>query len=216
MNTSGPLFSDRENGPLPKLMGRYVQQPMERKHEYHRWFKHYPLYFKRAPGRIAFRAEVNQILARGGTVFELDKSLQVRRLGPLEVQLAVGALDADTGDGELDSLISDARRLYTSRRAGDRKRALDTLWDAFERLKSSEVQGSRKKAASTAALLSYIRTDALRGTVEREVRELTRIGNDFRIRHHETDRHEAPVEAFDYLFIRLSATLFLLLSRAEG
>lgn len=39
---------------------------------------------------------------------------------------------------------------------------------------------------------------------------LTRIGNNFRIRHHEVDRVQPPDELVDYLFARMYALLYRL------
>lgn len=198
---------------LLEYVGGYVQKPV--KGEYHSWFRHHSLRFQRSPGRAGFRAEVNRLLERGGTTFEMDETLQIIRSGTVEVQEALDLLRPDTGDDELDELIHDARHLFQSRSSAERKRAIDTLWDAFERLKSIDVPGARTKKQSMNVLLDGVPTGDLRDIVEAEMKALTGIGNSFRIRHHEADKHDVPADAYDYLFIRLSATMRVLLQYSD-
>lgn len=197
---------------LLEYVGEYVQLPVKR--DYHSYLRHYSLRFRKAPGRAAFRESVNRLLASGGTTFEMDASLQIIRTGTVEVQEALDLLRPDTGDEELDDLIHEARRLFQSRVAAERKRGVDTLWDAFERLKSIDVPGSGMKKQSIDVLLNGIPTVELRDVVEAEMKALTAIGNSFRIRHHEADKRDVPAGAYDYLFIRLSATMLVLLEHS--
>ena len=53
----------------------------------------------------------------------------------------------------------------------------------------------------------------LREAVDREMRELTNLGNAFKIRHFETDKVPVPPEASDYLMTRMSALMVFLLER---
>lgn len=69
------------------------------------------------------------------------------------------------------------------------------------------------KKTSAKALLDKAATEpTFRETLEDEARELTRIGNDFTIRHSETDKVPLELsEHVDYLFHRLFALIRLLL-----
>ena len=70
------------------------------------------------------------------------------------------------------------------------------------------------KKDSTAKLLDKAATEhTFRQLLESEAKELTRIGNDFRIRHSETNRIEIDQSAHvDYLFYRMFSLINLLLS----
>lgn len=197
---------------LVEYAAQRVAEPSEG--DWHSGLKHHELAFNEKSGRKAFRSEVNQILARGRAAYELSESLQVHRLGTVEVRKAVADLTPNTGDEVLDDLVVEARQLYTSHRRGDRKTGIDKLWDAFERLKTIDLPSGDKRASADRLLL-HIDQAALRAEVAEEMRALTAIGNTFNIRHHETGKHIVPLEAYDYFFARMS-NLMVLLLRESG
>ncbi len=103
----------------------------------------------RKAGRAQFRQEVNAILSRGGTVYEMSGAMEIHRVGSPEVQTALRTLRPATGDAELDGLLETARKMYFSRSAADRVVAIEKLWDGFSRLKSLDVldRGSSSRAS---------------------------------------------------------------------
>lgn len=139
----------------------------------------------------------------------------IRRIAeqrPIDVLLS-GALDniKGTGDSVLDGLLKDAVSKFKDPSPKLRLEASQVLWDAWERLKTLDVSEDKKQ--SVKLLLDRATTDAsMRALLEAEARELTRIGNDFHIRHFEADRTaiERP-EHVDYLFHRLFAFIQVLL-----
>ncbi|MBF0697423.1 hypothetical protein [Actinomyces bowdenii] len=177
---------------------------------YHEFYRHYELKFSEQEGKKCFREEIDLILKNGGTLFTLTTSGKIERIGTPELQEALSAQPSRTGDNTTDRLIDEARRLYRSPKATERQTGLEKLWDAFERIKTIEGEGDKK--ATTKALLQYIKSEPFRDYVNREMKQLTAIGNDFRIRHHEKSKHEisAP-EAADYLFTRMSSLIMYLL-----
>lgn len=179
---------------------------------WHDFFKHHELEFDSDAGSIEFRDTVNMILSRGGSAFAMDIAGEVRRIIPEEVALSLDSLQVPTGDDVLDNLLAEARRLYLSRRTADRYLALEKLWDGFERLKT--IDGSNK-ATGADRLVANVEPPELRDSVTAEMRELTRIGNQFQIRHHETDKIGVPVVTQDYLMRRVSATIALLIEARE-
>ena len=48
-----------------------------------------------------------------------------------------------------------------------------------------------------------------------DVVAVSNLGNDFRIRHHETGTAEVPVNAYDYFAGRVTTVLLLLLSQGD-
>jgi hypothetical protein len=119
-----------------------------------------------------------------------------------------------TGDADFDSLMEDARHKFLNKDLKVRKEALEKLWDAFERLKS---MWDEDKKRSVKALLDMGSDETtLRKVLEDESFALTKIGNDFMIRHAEVDK--IPVtesRVVDYLFQRAFSFIQLLL-RATG
>lgn len=123
---------------------------------------------------------------------------------------AMGTLPA-SGDTTLDALLDDARSKFKDPSPKVRSEATEKLWDAWERLKSLEVQGNKR--LSVGRLLDQCSPEQkFRQLLELEAQQLTAIGNDFHIRHFETDK--APIASpahNDYLFHRLFALIHLLL-----
>lgn len=177
--------------------------------QWHDYMKHFELGFAEAPGREEFRKDVNQILQRGGTTYELDSGGRIVRIATSEVQQVIVQMNPASGDAKLDGLLTLAKELYLSRKADDRAGALEKLWDAFERLKTVDVIGNKKQSAL--ALLENIASTEFREVISAEMKSLTDLGNQFTIRHHETDKHHVPEEAQDYLFARMGSLIIFLL-----
>ena len=121
-----------------------------------------------------------------------------------------------SGDATLDALLRDARTKFKDPAPTTRAEATEKLWDAWERLKSLEVQGNKR--LSVARLLDQCSPEPkFRALLELEAKELTEIGNAFHIRHFETDKVAIQqAEHNDYLFHRMFALIHLLLfSRAR-
>ncbi len=96
-----------------------------------------------------------------------------------------------------------------------RRESLESLWDAWERLKTLEP--GRDKKESTARILDRASQEPVfRGVLETEARLLTDIGNNFMIRHAEINK--TPInddEHVDFLFHRLFAVIRLLLRKTN-
>jgi hypothetical protein len=184
-----------------------------RSRKFHSYWRHDDLSFDGSVGPAEFRAEVNEMLGRGGVAYEMNSDGEIRRLGSRELRQAVDRLPVSgTGDAELEILFEQSRRYYFSRKADERQIALEKLWDAFERVKTIDTQRGSKKIG-VSAILGRIEPALLRDAVEREMRELTSLGNAFKIRHFETDKVSVPPEATDYLMTRMSALVVFLLER---
>lgn len=180
---------------------------------FHDFFGHYHLGFDQAAGRVAFRAEINRIFERNGIAYELEETGQVQRIAPEGLREALAEAVFRTGDDALDQLLERARARFLSRDPVVRKESLETLWDAWERLKSLEDRTDKR--ASTSRLLDRASGEPnFRGVLESEARFLTDIGNNFMIRHSEITK--TPIdddEHVDFLFHRLFALIRLLLRK---
>ena len=188
---------------------RAVAKPEE--YDFHSFFRHSHLSFNPEEGRAAFREDVNRILSRNGLAYELNTEGLVVRLAPEAVREPLMTAVFNTGDSELNSLLEAARKKYLAPDPNTRRESLEKLWDAWERLKT--IEPGKDKLASTTALLNKAASEpTFRATLESEARELTLIGNKFRIRHSETT--QVPLELnehVDYLFHRLFSLIRLLL-----
>ena len=177
---------------------------------YHSFFNHHHLGFDRQVGQDRFREAVNRLFARNGVAYELTDSGDIVRLGSPVFQPALGAAFS-TGDTTLDSLLEDARRKFTDPNPCVRREALEKLWDAWERIKTLDT-GKDKKETTKKILDKAASETNFRDLIEAEAKELTRIGNDFRIRHSETSKVEiSESNHVDYLFYRMFSLINLLL-----
>lgn len=177
----------------------------------HPFFSHYHLYFDLAEGKANFRAALERVLSRNGIAFEMNDDGEMRRLGPPQLAAALKSAVFHTGDDVLDGLLEAARRKFTDPDLSVRKEALEKLWDGFERLKTIEA-GKDKKAQSQALLTKAIADADLRERIDKDMRELTEIGNQFMIRH--TEVGKKPItdsDEVDYLFQRMFGVMRLLL-----
>lgn len=194
---------------LVEFCHRHVAKPIEGR--FHSFFQHSHLGFDRDIGQQEFRERVNRIFARNGVAIELTENGRVIRLAPIVLRETLASARFKTGDGELDSLLETARVKFLSPDPEVRRDALEKVWDAWERAKSLRAP-SDKRASIAALLQDASREETFRDALDTEARELTRIGNTFRIRHSETSQINLENSgAVDYLFHRLFALLRLLL-----
>lgn len=116
----------------------------------------------------------------------------------------------------LRELLKTAMALHRSPRPEDRKDAVEKIWDALERMKTY-YSGMDKKDSAT-----KIVNDVSGGVPEfvalfnAEFKALTDIGNNFRIRHHETNRTDiTDLNHYDYFFNRCLSLIALALQYLE-
>jgi hypothetical protein len=165
-------------------------------------------------GRDRFAHDVNRIFERNGIAFRLEHG-EITRIAPAILHESLAEAVFQTGDTQLDKLLEAARRKFLNRSMDVRRESLEKLWDAWERLKT--VENGKGKKASVKALLDKAASEpTFRKLLEDEATALTQIGNNFIIRHTETNK--IPVvesEHIDYLFHRMFAIMRLLL-RTSG
>lgn len=179
-------------------------------HSYH---KHSHLVFDVDNGREQFRHEIEIIFRRNGIAYKLTEEGRIERLMPLAFQSILVDSDFDTGEVELNRLLSTAQGKFLNPNQEIRREALEALWDAWERLKTLDGQGN-KKAQARAMLdgAAGASSPRFRDALEREAGEITDIGNSLRIRHSETSQEMlATGEHLDYLFYRLYSLIQLIL-----
>lgn len=210
-----PPTEDDDDGIVFDLLEFFVARIATPKSlHWHSYFSHYELGFDKPGGARQFREEVNAMLRAGRTVFELTQTGRIERVGTPEVESVLVDLRPNTGDADLDTLLIDARQHYLSPKQADRQAGLEKLWDGFERLKT--IEDGKDKKAQIVELLNHVDSAPLRAEVDTEMAALTKIGNEFRIRHHETSKHAVPdSHARDYLFARLGNLIIYLLKVSD-
>ena len=170
--------------------------------ERHKWLRHYHLKFDIEVGRQGFCQDVNRILGRNGLAYTLTDEGHIERLAPPVLREGLASAHFQSGDVELDRLLETARRKYLSPLGDVRREALQELWDAWERLKTTG-EGAKKRDQISALL------DEAAGPLSRQFHkhiqkdaiELTAIGNNLQIRHSEVGKEKVQKsEHIDYLF----------------
>ena len=110
----------------------------------------------------------------------------------------------------MDELLEGARVRFINPDSEVRREALEKLWDAWERLKTLEDRD--KKKGIKKLLDKSIPCEHLREEIEKEAHALTKIGNEFRIRHHEVGKTKIESDQdVDYLFYRMYGLVWRLL-----
>ena len=182
---------------------------------YHPYLRHHHLSFDREAGRSDFRARIERLFARNGLAYELRENGQVRRLGPPVLREALAEGFFQTGDAALDTMLEAAKVKFLNPDPTVRREALEKLWDVWERLKTIEP-GNDKKVQAKVLLDKAATEPQLRSVVEAEAKALTDIGNNFMIRHTETNPTAIQNDAHvDYLFHRLFSLIWMVL-RSRG
>ncbi len=114
---------------------------------------------------------------------------------------------ANTKDKELNKLIEEAKDRFIS---DDKQIGIEKLWGAFERLKTYFDNGKKKKQSAD-KVLEIISESFDKEFLENEFKNLTKIGNNYRIRHHETDKNELNSKHINYFFFRMMTLIDLCL-----
>jgi hypothetical protein len=140
----------------------------------------------------------------------------VVRLAPTVLREMLQAATFQTGDSTLDSILESARVKFLNPNPQIRREALEKLWDAWERLKTIEA-GDDKKSQVKNLLDKAAAESNFRKLLETEAKALTDIGNNFLIRHSETNRTPiGPEPHVDYLFHRLFSLVWMVLKTREN
>jgi hypothetical protein len=208
----GDLPSTNETLDLVEFAYDKIAQPHH--DSYHGFFDHYHLTFSRDEGRARFREEISRIFERNGIAFGLHETGRIERIAPEVLRESLSQAVFHTGDDGLDQLLERARTRFLDRTPAVRRESLETLWDAWERLKS--LEGGDKRTSTALILDRAAAEPTFRALLETEARLLTDVGNNFMIRHAEINK--VPIgedEHVDFLFHRLFAVIRLLLRKSN-
>ena len=127
-----------------------------------------------------------------------------------QASLSYDLVDFQIDDHEFNKLVEQAFQHYKEARIDT---ATEKIWDAFERIKTFYKQYDKKGSITKLIDIVSKNNAEYREMVEEEFTSLTKLGNDFRIRHHETNKKDICCkEHYDYLFHRCIAVLRLVTS----
>lgn len=182
------------------------------KENYHKFYRHFHLTLlesKCAAGD--FRNKINELFKITGLSYQLTSDMSVERIVEHSVLTdeVVDTIKSVPEKGVKD-LLEEAIALFKSPKSAGNKDAVEKIWDAFERLKTYHASLD-KKTSSTKIIEDMSRNQPVfKQLLEDEFKKLTDIGNNYRIRHHETDRTEIQdIRHYDYLFNRCLSLICL-------
>lgn len=182
--------------------------------QYHEFFHHFELRFPKTTfTREQFVDNVNEIFERNHIAFKLMPDGEIQRIIDIELDNLI-ALQKETIEGVLRGLLQEATTKIKSPKIDVQKIAIERLWDAFERLKTIINPNNKKDSANQLLEKVSNGNQKFKDLLEAEcLTNLTKIGNEFQIRHFETDKIAIEDSRHrDYLFFRLYSLVQLLLT----
>lgn len=183
--------------------------------DYHSYYRHHHLSFNKSKGQEKFLGEINTLFRVRGLIYEMNSYGQIEKVITDETKsLISNVLNKRTKDIELNQMILDACSKIKSYDLNNRYHALEKLWDAWERLKNSFHYD--KKTSANIIVNKFSENESFKNLIEIEMRELTQIGNTYRIRHSEPNQATLTSHnQVDYLFHRCLAMIDLIIYRIE-
>lgn len=183
--------------------------------DWHEFFKHYHLEFTNENReQKRFTEEINSLFERNRIAYNLNRYGEIFRIVPEEFNKIINR-NFKTKDSTLNELLNEATKYFLLPKPNDRIRAVEKIWDAFERAKT--FYGTDKKIASSQLLKVVANGNTLFETyLTIESTNLTDIGNKFQIRHFETGKQPiTDIVHIDYLFYRMFSLIDLFIKELE-
>lgn len=177
---------------------------------YHSFFRHDDLSFGET-NEIAgkFIEEINRTFQQTGLLYQLTINLEVERIE--ETAILTEKMEKDIRsikEPGLRELLIMAVQKHKSPYSNDQKDAVEKIWDAFERLKTYYTNKSKRESADQIISDMSDGKDAYMELFTAEFKLLTEIGNNYRIRHHETNKIDiTDIRHYDYFFNRCLALI---------
>ncbi|MDO4775177.1 MAG: hypothetical protein Q4A10_05115 [Aerococcaceae bacterium] len=160
---------------------------------------------------IDFQETINEIFFEAGLLYEVTDDRVVERIveySPLtkEIENSISLIKEE----DTKKLLNDAISLYRTPGLEARKSSVEKMWDAFERLKTYYTSLEKKESISKIVNDMADSKEQFIKLFDNEFKTLTTIGNQYRIRHHETNRINIDdVRYSDYLFNRCLSLIAL-------
>lgn len=145
----------------------------------------------------SYDKQINELLRLNSITYKLEHG---RLESAFDIPFNKDDISRITEKG-LKELLFESENYY---RTGNLQIAVEKLWDSFERLKTF-YSPTLNKAESAAKIINDMSSfePNYKKVLEDEFKALTTIGNDFRIRHHETGKIDiTDTRQYDYFYKR--------------
>lgn len=179
---------------------------------YHSYFGHYHLATKRtASVFMLFQEDINSIFQKTGLLYHLTDEKTIERIvedTPLTPEIEEQVVQIKE-NGTRD-LLTEAITLFRQPYPESARDAVEKIWDALERLKTYYTTLDKKTSATKIVNDMAGGNTSFVELFNTEFEALTKIGNNFRIRHHETNKIDVTDQRYyDYFFNRCLSLIAL-------
>ena len=193
-----------------EYIGKNMRDYQEK--DYHSFFGHTHIHFLKSDQCFDdYQDEINEIFQKTGLQYILTDDKRIERVVDNNEVLEVAKETVeDLKEKGAKDLIKGSLQLYKSPRPESRRDAMEKIWDAFERIKTYYTNMDKKH--SSAKIIQNISEGnaSYHDLIENEFRKLTEIGNNYRIRHHETDKIDINnPDFYDYFYERCLSLVML-------
>ena len=179
---------------------------------WHSYYSHYDIRFSGNNSSAEFfRKNINVIFEKTGLLYHYNENGCIERVVEHSILTEDITKEIDSiREHGLKELIETAITLHKSPHLSDHKDATEKIWDALERLKTYYTTMD-KKASVTKTIEDMASGEPhFINLFDLEFRALTAIGNDYRIRHHETNKIDiTDAKHYDYFFNRCLSLIAL-------
>ena len=181
---------------------------------YHKFSNHHHLSFSESYKDFEkYRSDINEIFTMTGLIYRLSKKRQIERITEADYLVnEVKESCKELPDQGVKELLLEAIDLYKSAKPSNHRLATEKVWDALERLKTIYMKDGidKKRSVNNVIEKMSMGNSNYRTLFCDEFKHLTDIGNQFRIRHHETDRIDINDNRYyDYFFNRCMSIIAL-------
>lgn len=159
-----------------------------------------------------FEPQINAILKLNEIPFQLSKG---KIMNTFDTQINKNSLVSVQEVG-LKELLQEALKYYDE---NNLKIAVEKLWDAFERLKTYYCSSTvdKKKSVNKIIMDMGDNQQPFLELFEKEFHELTILGNNFRIRHHETTKTDIQDNRhYEYFYKRCLSLISTAIQYLDG
>lgn len=177
---------------------------------YHESYSHHHYTFTdNGQSNHEYKDKINSIFARNGIIFYLDDDGEIKRTVPESLRKIITDIRFSTNDARLNELLEISYSKFILPKIESRIESLEKIWDAFERLKTYYEENKKVSANTLIATVSN-GNDLFNNHINNEFQSLTKIGNEFQIRHFERNKIQLQSNLhIDYLFYRMSSLIHL-------
>lgn len=158
-----------------------------------------------------FKNSINELFSEAGLLYELNDEKIIERLVDDDVLTPeIETSFESLTDKQLHDLLESAIDFYRTPNNSARQESLEKLWGALERLKTYYESLNKSESVQKIVKNMAHEDEDFYKMFDDEFKLLTKIGNNYNIRHHETNQKDLPDKNYyDYLFNRCLSLIAL-------